>query len=96
MQALEKNKGVLGLSILLLAGIFAYQSFSGGSTGVSSGAPSAASVGADLIKVSDNLSRATLSRELFSASGYRLLSDFSKALETEPLGRTNPFAPIGQ
>ncbi|MBX4206298.1 hypothetical protein KW784_00680 [Candidatus Parcubacteria bacterium] len=95
MQALAQNKGSLFLAAILLAGIFAYNAFFS-VPALAPGAPSASSVGADLIKVSDNISKATLSRDLFSATAYRLLSDFSVPLVPEPSGRLNPFAPIGQ
>ncbi len=93
MHALEQNKKILSVAILLLVGLFLYNSFFAGT--VPEVVP-AESIGADLLKTSDNISKATLSRDLFSASGYRLLADFSTPLGAEPQGRTNPFAPIGQ
>lgn len=53
-------------------------------------------VGTDLLEISETLSQATLNREIFSSSGYRLLSDFSTAIPQQPLGRKNPFNPIGR
>ena len=94
MQALLKNKGTIIGAILLLLALFAYNSFFANEPLPDT--PSATTVGADLIKISDNISKATLSRDLFSTTGYRLLSDFSKPLDAEPVGRNNPFAPIGQ
>ena len=96
MNVLQQNKGILLLGVVIIGTVFAYNSFFSVVTTPGDIAPSAASVGADLIKVADNLSRAMLSRELFSTSGYRSLADFSKPLELEPLGRANPFAPLGQ
>lgn len=93
MQVLAQNKGTILGGVILLAGLFAYNTFMGG---ISETTLPAENVGADLIKVSDNISRATLSRELFSTAPYRLLSDWSTPLEPQPVGRTNPFAPIGQ
>lgn len=93
MQSLAKSKGALTLAVLIFLAILLYRNFA---TITSPEMPSAASIGADLIKISEDLSRATLSREVFNAAGYRFLSDFSRALELEPVGRANPFAPIGQ
>lgn len=94
MQAIAKNTRALGLAVLLILGLYLYNTYF-----TSESVPdtqSAATIGADLIKISENISKATLSRELFSAAGYRLLSDFSTALVAQPTGRPNPFAPIGQ
>ncbi len=93
MEALEKNKGAIVGGLILLAGLFAYNAFMGGTPDV---AAPAENVGADLVKISDNISRATLSRDLFSTAGYKLLSDWSTPLEPQPVGRVNPFAEIGQ
>ena len=94
MNALEQNKGAILGGVILLAALFAYNAFFGGDTAVAT--PSAASAGADLIKVSENISKATLSRDLFSKTPYQRLFDFSLPLQPEPAGRSNPFAPIGQ
>lgn len=93
MDALAKNLGAIIGGVLLLVGLFAYNALT---SGVADTTPPAESAGADLVKISDNISRATLSRDVFSTTGYRLLSDWSKPLLPEPTGRTNPFAPIGQ
>lgn len=49
-----------------------------------------------LIKMSKDLESVDFKQDLFSSSGYRLLTDFSTAIPSEPVGRTNPFAAIGQ
>ncbi len=94
MQALEQNKTALALGIIFLLGFFMYNYFFP-DFGIPDVAP-AQSVGADLVKLSDNLSRATLDRKLFSEGSYRGLTDFSTPLQPQPFGRANPFAPIGQ
>lgn len=93
MHALEQNKKMLTVALLLLVGLFLYNSFF--SAEVPAVVP-AENIGADLLRTSDNISKATLSRDLFSEAGYRLLSDFSTPLASESQGRANPFAPIGQ
>lgn len=94
MDLISKNKGALGAVVLFLLAALAYNLFSSASPEPTP--VSAASLGADLLKISDDISKATLSKDLFSSSGYRLLFDFSTPLVPEPFGRTNPFAPIGQ
>ncbi|PIP86983.1 hypothetical protein COW81_02625 [Candidatus Campbellbacteria bacterium CG22_combo_CG10-13_8_21_14_all_36_13] len=37
-----------------------------------------------------------LDGELFASDSFKSLKDFSVKLDKEPVGRTNPFAPIGQ
>lgn len=97
MQLLIENKGMLAGGLIFLAGLFAYKTFFS-DVGMPSAAPaaSAQALGADLLKLADDISKATLSRDLFSTTGYRLLSDWSTPLQPEPTGRSNPFAPVGQ
>lgn len=95
MEALSKSKGALGLALLFVVGIFAYNTFLSNPVVTPTSTPATA-VGADLLKLSQTLSRATLSRDLFAIGGYKLLRDFSAAIQSEPLGRVNPFAPFGQ
>jgi hypothetical protein len=93
MDALVKNKGAILGGTILLVGLFAYNNFMGGTP---EAALPAQNSGADLIKLSEDISKATLPRELFTTTGYRLLSDWSVPLIPQPMGRANPFAPIGQ
>lgn len=54
------------------------------------------SVGADLISLSQQLTRANLSTAVFSAPEYLFLTDFSSPIPEEPLGRINPFEALGR
>lgn len=94
MEIIAKNKGALAAAVLFLLAVLAYNIFS--SSMPATEPVSATSLGADLIKISENISRATLSKEIFSSTGYRMLFDFSIPLVPEPTGRVNPFAPLGQ
>ncbi len=96
MKFLSSNMKVWFAGILIVFAVFIYRSFFAGSEAEVLQGPPAEKVGADLIKIADEISRATLSRELFSNTGFRVLSDFSTPLEPEPQGRVNPFAPFGQ
>jgi hypothetical protein len=96
MQLLIENKGTLAGGLLFVAGLFAYKTFFSDVGMQGAPAASAQALGADLIKVADDISKATLSSDLFSTAGYRLLSDWSTPLLPEPVGRPNPFAPVGR
>ncbi len=52
-------------------------------------------LGADLLQLSNGLSKVTLNQELFSSLSYRNLSDWSTALPEAPVGRANPFERLG-
>ncbi len=98
METLLKNRTVIGAIILFVIAWFMYSSFGGPSqpstvntTGISS-----QGVGADLLKISNDLSEATLNSELFSKPAYQLLSDFSTEIPEQPVGRNNPFDVIGR
>ena len=58
--------------------------------------PNQTPIGSDLLKISADLSKATLSPELFSNPAYRMLTDFSLPLEEQSIGRPNPFDIIGR
>jgi hypothetical protein len=96
MQLLLDNKGTLAGGLIFLAGLFAYKTFFSDAGMPATPAASAQALGADLLKIADDISKATLSKDLFSAAGYRLLSDWSTPLAPEPVGRPNPFAPVGR
>lgn len=57
---------------------------------------SVSSLGADLVNLSQDLSRANLNPQLFTDPGYKNLEDFSAAVTPQPLGRPNPFDPLGK
>lgn len=94
MQALSQSKTAITLAIILMIGIFLFNNFI--SQDFSQEVIPASSIGADIIKTSQEISKATLSRELFAQSDYRYLVDFSTPLQIQSLGRVNPFAQFGQ
>ena|SRR3989344_3491319 len=99
MGALVKNRTtiqIIGGFIILM---FIYNIFfksEGELSDLSTGASSPSTLGADLLKISTDLSKASLSQQLFSKSGYLYLRDFSTPLPQQPVGRTNPFDIIGR
>jgi hypothetical protein len=94
MQTLFKNKMTIGLVVVLLAGMFAYRSFTG--TSIPSETESVKVLGQDLIALSESLSRVTLSQDLFSVMGYTQLIDFTVPPTQQSFGRKNPFDIIGR
>lgn len=50
----------------------------------------------DLISLLLELKAITLDEAIFSDPTFRSLQDFSQELVNEPVGRVNPFAPLGQ
>lgn len=52
-------------------------------------------VGADVVKLDESLQLVSLDRSLFSTTAYKALVDFTTDVSPQPIGRTNPFGPIG-
>ena len=53
-------------------------------------------IGEDLIGLLNTLKSITLDDSFFQDPAFRSLEDFSQELAPEPVGRSNPFAPIGR
>jgi hypothetical protein len=75
MQALLKNKSLILFAIVMFLAMFGYRTFVG--TMPETEGQSALVVGQDLLSLSNELAKATLSQDLFSLPGYRYLTDFS-------------------
>lgn len=109
MGALLRHKGVLvAIVIIVIAGIWwglsqppatsssviATVDASGAPvTGASTGAPGGGSSG--LVETLLALRTVTLSGSIFSDPAFQNLKDFSVAIVPEPVGRPDPFAPLG-
>lgn len=52
-------------------------------------------LGTEIIKAINQISALELDREVFEDPIFRTLVDRSEVLRPEPVGRNNPFAPIG-
>jgi hypothetical protein len=94
MKALLQNKLLLLTATVALIAMFGYRSFVG-TMPVSNG-ESALVVGQDLLTLSNQLSEASLSQDIFSTPGYRFLTDFSVPVPNQTFGRNNPFDEFGQ
>jgi hypothetical protein len=94
MLALLKSKLVIGLVLVMIIGMFAYNL-------INSEVPvtqdeSALSIGKDLLDISDRLSKAQLNQDVFTLPGYVFLTDFTVPIPTIPVGRANPFDALGR
>ncbi len=93
MKFINDNKSTFTLAVIVVLVLFVYSMFF---STPNIDTTTATNAGEDLVKISNNLSKATLGRELFNQTSYKLLNDFSTPLTPEASGRSNPFAPIGQ
>lgn len=94
MDTLLKNKSIIiGLVVLLLA-FLAYSMFFGADDMETEVVTSEAN--ASLIDLASELSSINFEQSLFNTPGYKSLVDFSSTLESQPVGRDNPFGALGQ
>jgi len=53
-------------------------------------------VGEDVINLLAQLKALQLDSSLFGSKSFMTLVDYTQTIKTEPIGRNNPFAPIGK
>jgi hypothetical protein len=96
-----KYKNIIILVVVIIAGYFAYQQFSGANL---SGSASLSTVqrssntdvlGAEIIKAINQIDSLDLDRSVFDDPIFQTLVDRSQELREQPVSRSNPFAPIG-
>ncbi len=89
-------KVVIIVLVIAILGFAAFFYFKGGeeSTSLTSEAPSSSSRGQNIIRTLNILEALTLSDSIYNRPDLKSLKDFSVAVEREPVGRANPFAPI--
>lgn len=103
MGFIKKHLTII-LTILVLAGLFLlYQMFfSGGRvpnellTAETGDGAIASAAGQELLALLEQLRAIELDETLFADPVFRNLQDFRFELVPEPVGRSDPFAPIGQ
>lgn len=89
---------IIGITVILF---FVYSYFFGGNESENLiestvNAPTGAeAIGSDIIQALSQIETLKLERNIFSDPVYRSLVDRSKVLTPEPVGRNNPFAPVG-
>ena len=99
MNAFSRYRTVILIGILVIGGFFAYTYFFTGAPqkalSVTSSAGVNSTVDQDLIALLTTLKSIKLESGIFSDQSFRSLQDYSQTLVPEPVGRTNPFAPLG-
>lgn len=95
MKDLQKNKTALVAILLFVSAIFVYNSFFKTEVVVDPGQSVTAGPGGDVIKLNSAIESVTLDRALFGNKLYQSLVDFSTELSPLPMGRQNPFGPLG-
>jgi hypothetical protein len=103
MSSLSKTKKIvygLILFVLAIALYFTYFSSPSSSSKVivdsgTSGDGSSTLVGQDILDLVDSLQRVSIDQSVFVNPLFQNLKDFTVTVQREPIGRSNPFAPLG-
>ncbi len=100
MNFFKQNQTLILVIVIVVIAFFAYTYFF---TGKDSGAvletqevSIVTPADQDLISLLLELKSITLDESIFSNPSFQSLQDFSQELVPEPVGRINPFAPLGQ
>jgi len=91
----QNNKNILITVIILIIGFYIFKYFKGATSPAESLDSSVVSAGRDVVDLSNSIKNATLDSSLFSIPTYKALQDFSTEITLQPIGRVNPFSPIG-
>ncbi|MBI2618257.1 hypothetical protein HYW58_02280 [Candidatus Kaiserbacteria bacterium] len=100
IDVLKKYKNILLVTGILIIAFIGYSLFSDGSDGVSVlvSSPTSGSQtrgNNELLLLLVSLESISLDDSLFNDPAFKSLIDFGQALIPEPVGRLNPFAPVG-
>jgi len=98
MNFLLRYKTAILVIVLAIIGFFVYSYFfTSAPQEVLSSSPAQENVqvDADLIALLSTLHSISLDDAIFSDATFKSLQDFSQTLVPQPVGRTNPFAPLG-
>lgn len=98
MNLFVRYRTTLVVIALIIAAFLAYSFFFAGKEEAvlsQSGEAENAVVENELIALLLELKALKLDDSIFSSSAFQSLQDFSQALVSEPVGRSNPFAPLG-
>jgi hypothetical protein len=93
------TKTIIMILVVLAVMFYAYTSFfSGGDTGniVSSDQSGQNNPGVEIIAMLDRLKALKLDGKLLQSDQFKTLNDETHQIVDEPVGRNNPFAPIGR
>ena len=89
MDSLKNNKNTLGFILIIAALFFGYKFF----ISSSEKAPiETISAGQEILNLNSSLQNVTLDTALLSSETYRSLVDFTVPLQSQPVGKSNPFS----
>jgi len=96
MDFLKQNKMAIGVGILLLAGLYVYMNyFSSSSSATLTASDSSTTLSQNLLVTLQNLHTIQLDNSIFSDPAFQSLTDFGVSIPAEPVGRRDPFIPLG-
>ena len=93
----SQHKIIITIIAIVILGVGWYGLFgsSGEAPVLVSGTSAAADPGAEVVRTLAQMHSISLSGTIFSDPAFRQLKDFGTQIVPEPVGRSNPFAPIG-
>ena len=104
MQWIKKNMFIIIILVIVVVGGVWYGMSGGGAQNEQllttdvvgdSGSPTEDAVDRDLVETLLTLRAITLSGTIFADPAFKSLQDFGTTIVPEPVGRPNPFAPVG-
>ena len=97
MNFFQHNRTAIGIAVLgVLLVVAYYMYFGSGSTGsLLSSSPVASDQGQQLLATLGDLHSVTLDNAIFTNDVFVSLTDFGTVIPAQPVGRHNPFAPVG-
>jgi hypothetical protein len=95
MQILQKNRSLIIAIAIFAAVIWGYSTFFKTDSSVTVDVDTQA-VGSDVLALYSSLQSVSIDQSIFASPLYKNLTDFSRALENQPIGRANPFDVIGR
>ena len=104
-SSMKGTIAVIAIVIILVGGWYFYEKGSSPSSSSSStltaSSPSGAAagtsdVGANVLSILQSVSSIKIDTAFFSSPVYQSLVDYSITVPPEPVGRTDPFAPVAQ
>lgn len=99
LKRIKNKKNILFSIIMMFICFFAYQYWVGAAESdyqlISIKDAASGDVGNETLQLLSELRTLVLDEDIFTDRTFQNLEDFSVELQPQPIGRNNPFAPIG-
>lgn len=100
MELIRKYQNIIAIVLFVVGAFIAYTFFTGGEEPVVTvesvgGQPGDSVAGQELLNLLLTLKGITLPDSVFASPAFQALEDFSQPIPPIPIGRKNPFEPIG-